>query len=204
MVRVRAASGHGQDRDVTLAPTWKSASSTGARCLIGDGSTSALVGLDGTLGWLCIPRFDSEPVLCGLLDRANGGHFFVGPENVVEARQSYEPDTAVLNTDLRTTTGLVRVTGRALALRPGADLTDDAPGGRPSLSAPRSFLMDPSNSKSTCIHAGKHGLKPRRAASKFTLRVERTSSCILRCNRPLSGLQTSHNLSVGERLELVL
>jgi hypothetical protein len=51
---------------------------------------------------------------------------------VIEARQRYEPDTAVLVTDLRSTTGVLAVTD-ALALRPGTDLSDDAPAGRREL-----------------------------------------------------------------------
>jgi GH15 family glucan-1,4-alpha-glucosidase len=64
--------------------------------LIGDGTTSALVGLDGSVLWLCLPRFDSEPLFCGLLDKARGGCFTVAPDEVLEARQRYEPDTALL------------------------------------------------------------------------------------------------------------
>src|SRR5215469_3533132 len=100
--------------------------------LIGDGTTSALVGLDGSIPWLCLPRFDSEPLFCGLLDAAGGGCFTVAPEDVIEARQRYEPDTAVLVTELRSNTGLVAVTD-ALVLRPGTDLSDDAPAGRQEL-----------------------------------------------------------------------
>jgi len=61
--------------------------------LIGDGATVALVGLDGSIYWLCLPRFDSEPVFCGLLDRDRGGHFTITPDELMEARQRYEPDT---------------------------------------------------------------------------------------------------------------
>ena len=94
--------------------------------LIGDGTTSALVGLDGSIPWLCLPRFDSEPLFCGLLDHARGGSFTVAPEEVIEARQRYEPDTAVLVTELRSPTAVLVVTD-ALALRPGTAPCRSAP-----------------------------------------------------------------------------
>jgi GH15 family glucan-1,4-alpha-glucosidase len=100
--------------------------------LIGDGTTSALVGLDGSIPWLCLPRFDSEPLFCGLLDETRGGWFTIAPGEVVEARQRYEPDSAVLVTEMQSPTGLLAVTD-ALALRPGTDLSDDAPAGRREL-----------------------------------------------------------------------
>ncbi len=90
------------------------------------------MGLDGSVPWLCLPRFDSEPLLCGLLDREHGGHFALTVEDLREARQYYEPDTAVLVTEMRGPSGLVRITD-ALGLRAGADLSDDAGASRGEL-----------------------------------------------------------------------
>jgi hypothetical protein len=45
-----------------------------------------------------------------LLDRVRGGHFTITPDELTEARQRYEPDTGVLVTELRSATGLVRLT----------------------------------------------------------------------------------------------
>ena len=93
--------------------------------LIGDGATAALVGIDGSIPWLCVPHFDSEALFCGLLDPARGGHFRVTPERLREARQYYDGDTGVLVTELRAEAGTVRLTD-ALALRSNADLADDS------------------------------------------------------------------------------
>src|SRR5215475_12956481 len=100
--------------------------------LIGDGSTAALVGRDGAISWMCAPRFDSPPLFCRILDAGRGGAFTVAPENLIESRQFYEPDTAVLVTEMRCPTGLLRVTD-ALTLRQGADLTEDATAARSEL-----------------------------------------------------------------------
>ena len=97
--------------------------------LVGDGSTAALVGRDGAISWMCAPRFDSPPVFCRILDARRGGAFALAPEGLIESRQFYEPDTAVLVTEMRGPAGLVRVTD-ALTLRQGADLTEDAAAGR--------------------------------------------------------------------------
>jgi GH15 family glucan-1,4-alpha-glucosidase len=97
--------------------------------LIGDGSTAALIGRDGVISWMCAPRFDSPPLFCRLLDAQRGGALTVAPEGLIESRQYYEPDTAVLVTEMRGPTGLARVTD-ALTLRQGANLTEDAAHGR--------------------------------------------------------------------------
>jgi alpha,alpha-trehalase len=100
--------------------------------LIGDGTTAALVGRDGAVSWMCVPRFDSEPLFCGLLDARRGGAFTVAPEPLVSSRQYYEPDTGVLVTEMSGPDGRVRVTD-ALTLRSGADLSEDTAAGRGEL-----------------------------------------------------------------------
>ena len=100
--------------------------------LIGDGATSALVGRDGTVAWLCVPRFDSPPLFCGLLDHRRGGGFGLSPDEVVESRQFYWEDAPVLITELRCRTGLVEIRD-VLVLRSGADLNEDSPAARGEL-----------------------------------------------------------------------
>ena len=100
--------------------------------LIGDGTTAALVGRDGSVAWLCLPRFDGRPLFGALLDHTRGGAFTLAPDEPCEGRQRYRPDSAVLETELRCASGTVRITD-ALTLRAGADLSDDAPAARGEL-----------------------------------------------------------------------
>ncbi|WP_042418104.1 glycoside hydrolase family 15 protein [Streptacidiphilus anmyonensis] len=171
--------------------------------LIGDGSTAALVGLDGSIPWMCLPRFGSDPLFCGLLDHARGGHFTVAPIDLVEARQRYEPDTGVLVTEMRSPTGVVRVTD-ALALRSGADLTDDAPQSRGELV--RSAVVLDGEVRLRVDLEPRGGALARALFSGLEVQVPRRPDLQLhlRCNRPLESLHSSHALRAGERLDLVL
>ena len=79
--------------------------------LIGNMSSAALVGTDGSIDWCCFPRFDSPSVFAAILDPAVGGHFRIGPtETVIETRQEYVADTNVLQTTFRTASGVVSIT----------------------------------------------------------------------------------------------
>jgi GH15 family glucan-1,4-alpha-glucosidase len=171
--------------------------------LIGDGTTAALVGLDGSIPWLCLPRFDSEPLFCGLLDAAGGGSFTVAPDEVVEARQRYEPDTAVLVTELRSPTGVLAVTD-ALALRLGADLSDDAPAGRRELV--RSAVVLDGSVRVRVEIEPRGGASAQPGAGGLTLAARRRPDLELhvRCNRTLEGLRSVHELHAGDRLDVAL
>jgi GH15 family glucan-1,4-alpha-glucosidase len=171
--------------------------------MIGDGTTSALVGLDGGIPWLCLPRFDSEPLFCGLLDAARGGSFTVAPDEVIEARQRYEPDTAVLVTELRSPTGLLAVTD-ALVLRPGTDLSDDAPAGRQELIRTAVVLAGSVRVRVEIEPRG--GASAQAAAGGLSVNAWRRPDLDLhvRCNRPLGALRSVHELHAGERIDVVL
>ncbi|UBU12601.1 glycoside hydrolase family 15 protein [Nonomuraea gerenzanensis] len=171
--------------------------------LIGDGATAALVGLDGSIPWLCLPDFDSEPLLCGLLDHERGGHFTVTIEELQEARHYYEPDTAVLVTELRGPAGVVRITD-ALALRAGADLSDDAGAGRRELV--RCAVVLAGTVRLRVVLRPRDGGQGQVRASGLQVQASRRPDLRLhlRAGRPLDSLDSVHELARGERLELVL
>ena len=66
--------------------------------LIGDGYSAALVGVDGSIDWLCLPSFDSPSVFSKILDAHRGGSFRVSPLGACDGRQAYDDDTNVLQT----------------------------------------------------------------------------------------------------------
>ena len=69
--------------------------------------TGALVAPDGTVDWLCVPRFDSPSVFGALLDRG-AGSFRFGPFGInVPSDRIYEPGTNSLVTSWKTSTGLI-------------------------------------------------------------------------------------------------
>jgi GH15 family glucan-1,4-alpha-glucosidase len=74
----------------------------GHHAVIGDGFSCALVGVDGTISWCCLPNFDSPSVFASILDAERGGSCRVGPAQLpCESLQAYDDDTNVLQTLFR-------------------------------------------------------------------------------------------------------
>ena len=78
--------------------------------LIGNLRTAALVGRDGSIDWLCVPRFDDAACFCALLGTPEHGRFLLAPARPVRrTTRRYRNDSLILETDFVTATGSVRV-----------------------------------------------------------------------------------------------
>src|SRR3954466_2510466 len=78
--------------------------------LIGDLQTAALVGRNGAVDWLCLPRFDSASCLSALLGDERHGRWLLAPAGEVhKTTRRYRPGTLVLETEFETADGTVRV-----------------------------------------------------------------------------------------------
>jgi len=79
--------------------------------VIGDLNTIALVGLDGSIDFLCFPNFDSPSVFAAMLDKNKGGYFKISPlKDNVKHKQLYLPDTNVLLTRFLARDGVAEIT----------------------------------------------------------------------------------------------
>jgi GH15 family glucan-1,4-alpha-glucosidase len=78
--------------------------------LIGDCKTAALVGLDGSIDWLCWPRFDSAACFAALLGTVENGRWLLAPQQAILAvSRRYRPGTLVLETEFQTDTGCAAI-----------------------------------------------------------------------------------------------
>jgi len=74
--------------------------------MIGDCKTAALVGLDGSIDWLCWPRFDSDACFAKLLGGQSNGFWLITPsEEITATSRCYRPDTMILETTFETASG---------------------------------------------------------------------------------------------------
>jgi len=78
--------------------------------LIGDRRTAALVGTNGSVDWLCLPRFDSAACLAGLLGTDDHGHWQLVPDGHYTTERRYLGGSTVLETTFTTPDGAVTLT----------------------------------------------------------------------------------------------
>ena len=90
--------------------------------IIGDTLTASLVGRDGSVDWLCLPRFDSPSVFAALLDSQRGGNFRIRTEAAEMGSQKYEGFTNVLVTTMKSGQGVLELTDfMPIRKKPGKD-----------------------------------------------------------------------------------
>ena len=77
--------------------------------LIGDCDTAALVGRDGSIDWLCLPRFDSDSCFAALLGSSENGRWMIAPEAAARVSRRYRDNTLILETTFETDEGVVRL-----------------------------------------------------------------------------------------------
>src|SRR6188768_795220 len=88
--------------------------------IIGNMISAALVSRDGSIDWLCLPRFDSAACFAALLGGPEHGHFLLAPVNVPShTRRRYDHGTLVLETEHDTDGGTVVVQDAMVPRRPG-------------------------------------------------------------------------------------
>src|SRR6266567_3104840 len=78
--------------------------------LIGDCLTAGLVAKDGSIDWLCFPRFDSGACFAALLGDEENGRWSIAPiEEPRRVSRRYRGETMILETEFETRTGTVRI-----------------------------------------------------------------------------------------------
>jgi GH15 family glucan-1,4-alpha-glucosidase len=96
--------------------------------LLADCNSAALVNREGSIDWLCLPRYDSDAIFARILD-PDGGHWSIRPAGAYSVERRYVPGTLVIETTFATSEGVVRVRD-AMAFAPGQrghELGYDAP-----------------------------------------------------------------------------
>ncbi|MGC4105473.1 MAG: glycoside hydrolase family 15 protein [Thermomicrobiales bacterium] len=171
--------------------------------LIGNGTTAALIGRDGSIPWLCIPRFDSVPLFSSILDADIGGQFTIDAGDIVEAHHRYLGESAVLITELRVADGLLRITD-LMPFRTGADIREEGSADTGELLRCVEVIEGPLRVRAAVSVRG--GITPEPCAEGSRLRLPRYPDVdlVLECSRDLAGTEGAWSLEAGESVSFCL
>ena len=78
--------------------------------IIGNFQTAALVSNQGSIDWLCLPRFDSPACFSALLGKPENGRWQISPSQPYTTKRAYREDSLILDTEFHTSTGTVKLT----------------------------------------------------------------------------------------------
>ncbi|MBA2758685.1 MAG: glycoside hydrolase family 15 protein [Chloroflexia bacterium] len=171
--------------------------------LIGDGTTAALVGLDGTISWLCLPRFDGDAIFCSILDQRQGGSFSLDVGQVHGARHRYFGDSSVLITELKVEGAVIRVTD-LMPMRRGADLTASVAADVGELLRVVEIVEGEATVGASVAVQG--GVRPERERNDIRLRLDKYPDVdlVLEASRELQGAGGEWRLRKGESVTFCL
>jgi alpha,alpha-trehalase len=171
--------------------------------LIGNGLTAALVGRDGAIDWMCLPRFDSPPLFCSILDSHHGGSFHVAPLDLAESRQHYLGHTGVLVTEMHTASARLEVTD-AMTFRPGANLAKDRIVSREELLRQVVVLYGDVDLHFDLSPYG--GADTEKVDGRLRLRCHRLPGLdiVFAATLPLEGMSGNVRMRTGDRITFVL
>lgn len=168
--------------------------------LLVDGETAALLARDGSIDWLCWPRFDDDACFAALLGTDDHGHWSLAPSGTVTpCRRRYQDDTLVMETDFQTTEGEVRVIDFMPVRRTFSSIVRIAVGLRGSVKM-RSRLR-------VCFD---YGALPPRSAVDGNNMVSKVGPNLVVLRAPVPMLETATSIeadfdvSAGRRLAFVM
>jgi GH15 family glucan-1,4-alpha-glucosidase len=176
--------------------------------VVGDLHSVALVGMDGSIDWMCLPRFDSPSVFARILDDSKGGYFrlFV-THNGGRRKQMYMPDTNVLVTRFLNSDGVGEVVDFMPVARTSGGLTDTK---RHQLIRIATAVRGPVQFRLECFPAFDYARQPHTVeivAGGAVFQSEQQSFC-LHCDVPLkvdrTGAVAEFTLQPGESTAFVL
>jgi GH15 family glucan-1,4-alpha-glucosidase len=138
-----------------------------------------------------------------LLDAGRGGHFVVAPTDLVESRQYYEGDGAVLTTELRGRSGTVRLVD-LLTVRSGAQLSEDQPAGRRELLRVATVLDGRVRLRIEIAPRGGATVEAYGAGVRLRCRSRPDLALELLTSAPMTGTESIVEVGAGQRLAMLL